>query len=167
LDSTGVVDREQVYFLSFSNPLKTALSFGEGQLVIKKTDYALLEYRARLVKTDRQDPTNWELYQPFQGNLLFDLHVRYRKFNGKYYLNYLSSRSMGSNSSFLTRDSDKKRVQDGVVYIFKQVLVRDIQTKDFSLFRSKDTYPFDEEIADADVEYDVDFWNLQQVIPKR
>lgn len=167
LDSTGVVDGEQVYFLSFSNPLKTALSFGEGQLVVKKADYALLEFRARLVKTDRQDPTNWNLYQTFQGNLLFDLHVRYRKFNGKYYLSYLSSRSMGSNSGFLTRDFDKKRVQDGVVYIFKQVLVRDIQTKDFSLFRSKDTYPIDEEIADADVKCDVDFWNLQQVIPKR
>ncbi|MBX2964717.1 MAG: carboxypeptidase-like regulatory domain-containing protein [Cyclobacteriaceae bacterium] len=162
LDSISKINNQDVYCLSFYNNNSEALSVGEGNLFIQKKDFALIEYRARLIKTKKRDPINWNLYAPLKDSTLYECHAKYREVNGKYFLHYLASKSLGNNSSFLTRNH--KQGTTGMVYQYKQLIVKTILTEGFKKMKPKESYPIDEDIADAKVKYDKVFWENQNIL---
>lgn len=163
IDSTGTINNQKVYCLSFFNDNHNALSVGEGNLYIQKHDFALVEYRARLIKTRTKDPLNWNLYVPVEDSILYECHAKYKNARGKYFLYYLATKSLGNNSGFLTRDH--RQGNDGVVYQYKQLLVESVLTKGFKKIKSGDSYPIDEDLADSKTKYDDSFWKNQQTLP--
>ncbi len=155
LDSISLYEDIPVYCISFfeQEPSSKKLAVGEGKIIIRQDNLAVLDFLGRLVRTNAEAP--YKYFTPFENNLLSVYHIKYREVRGKYYLSYISSKSYGSNNPYFggfTEDVNKRLFQ------FNELLVTDLDLKKARPFKKSEVMKQDKDLYDAKAKYNEEFW---------
>jgi hypothetical protein len=169
MDSLSYYDGQEVYCISYQELEKPKdAAIAKGQLIIQKDNFAILEINARLELNKKLgdfssgEPGTYGIFEMtmVDDKNLFITNIKYRPYQGKYYLSFVETKAKGTNSSFLQGAASDD------FYQYNQLLVTEIITdrREYDKIGRKESLLADVDMHNVEAEYDSAFWSNYNVL---
>ncbi len=133
---------------------------GRGLIYINKADWAIVEIRSEVVKPDTVHYYQLD-YTLKNSRAYYQTIIKYQKHKGNYYLSYIKSNSIGTNSRGLIGGRDhtlfyKSKGKAGTIYQENELYITSVIP--YRKIKKKNRLDKEEDIYDADIKNDTIFW---------
>ncbi len=184
LRGISYLDGDSIYHIDYE-PIKSVIQTYKvaGTLYINASDFALIETNTKIF-------VNKEIYQDnpkisqnqrdriiaaiskrtIDGYLFFETINKYKKHGSKYFLQYISYKGTGTNSSPIilnVKETINSKWEKGKFYQMNQFVITEIITDKDKINKISKSAHIDkkDDLYDLDMPYHIDFWKNAGFIP--